>query len=213
MKWILKISVLFTTVLLSGSLLAQGFEGTIKYSNEIKSKMENITSIQFTQMLGNTQDYFIKGNHYKSVSNGAVLQWQLYVPTENKLYSKTSNTDVLLWNDGAENKDSVLSARIVSNADTVLGFVCDKLILNCVGGLQEYEFNKTVAQVDASLFTKHKVGNWYDVVSRTGALPLKYKLDNPQFTLTSTAIAITPLQLDDAFFRLPALAITQKSTY
>ncbi len=204
-------ALLLPALLLCFSGSAQSFEGKITYAICIESKLPNITSEQFSQMLGNRQDYYIKGNQYKTIANGAVMQWQLYVPGENKLYSKMSTTDVIYWNDAGENKDSILSSQIIHKEDTVLGYSCDKLVLNCAGGRQEYLFNKSAASADATFYSRHRLVNWYEILKQTGALPLRYTLDNPQFTLTGTAILITPEPLEDAMFALPAGAETQKA--
>ena len=139
------------------------------------------------------------------------MQWQLYVPEENRLYNKMHTTDVIYWNDGAENKDSILSLQTVRHADTVLGYPCDKLILTSRGGRQEFTFNTKAAPVEAALFARHKLAYWYEMIQQSHALPLKYTLDNPQFTITGTAVSITPQTLDDAMFSLPLDSKTEKA--
>ena len=122
-----------------------------------------------------------------------------------------SNADAIYWNSGAENIDSILHVETVKNAATVLGYRCDKIILTCLGGKQEYWFNQKALPVNPVLYVHHKLANWYAIISITHALPLKYTLDNPQFTLTSTATAIKPMTLNDSFFTLPSGVPTMKS--
>ena len=43
---------------------AQNFEGKITYDNHIQSKVSNVSDEQFTRMLGNTQEYYIKCGTY-----------------------------------------------------------------------------------------------------------------------------------------------------
>ena len=43
----------------------QTFEGEIVYKNTYKSKLPNVTSEQFTTMIGSTQEYFIENGDYK----------------------------------------------------------------------------------------------------------------------------------------------------
>ncbi len=62
-------------------------------------------------MMGATQNYFIKDGNYRSNTNGTVVQWQLYINRDNKLYSKVSTSEAVLWNDGAVNPDEVLNSR------------------------------------------------------------------------------------------------------
>ena len=94
---------------------AQNFEGKITYANVYKSKMQNVSDLQFTTMMGTTQEYYIKNGDYKSVTNGSLLQWQLYINNENKLYNKMANSEAVLWNDGAINADEVLKTQLNKN--------------------------------------------------------------------------------------------------
>ncbi len=188
------------------------FEGKITYKNSYKSKMPNVTDEQFTSMMGATQEYFIKGGDYKSVSNGSYFQWQLYVNKDNKLYSKMANSETLLWNDGAVNVDSVLKVELNKGVAEVLGYKCDELVLTCKSGVQKYYFNSSIS-LDPSVFTNHKFGNWYNVVSRSKSLPLKSIIDNAQFTLETIATEVKPMKLESSSLALPANTKTMKSPY
>jgi hypothetical protein len=197
---------------ISVTSLGQSFEGKIVYKNTYKSKLPNVTDEQFTTMMGSIQEYFIKKGDYKSVVNGSVFQWQLYVPKENKLYSKMSNSETLLWNDAATNPDEILQAQLNKGVSEILGYTCDELILTCKSGTQKYYFNTKLA-VDPKLFVNHKFGNWYDFVSKSNSLPLKSIVDNGQFTIESIAIEVKPMKIDVAIFDLPANAKSMKSPY
>jgi hypothetical protein len=190
----------------------QTFEGKIIYANTYKSKIPNVSDAQFTTMMGTTQEYYIKNGNYKSLANGAIFQSQYYISTENKLYTKMSNSEAFLWNDGASNPDEVLKSELNKGVIEILGYKCDELVLTCKSGIQKYYFNARFA-VDPKLFVNHKFGNWYDFVSKSNALPLKSVIDNAQFSLESTATAINEIKLDNSFFALPANAKTMKSPY
>lgn len=190
----------------------QHFEGKITYRNAYKSKMPNVTDEQFTGMMGSTQEYFIKGGDYKSLFNGSLLQWQLYINEDNKLYTKMSDSEAAIWNDGAMNSDEVLKSEINKEVVDILGYKCDELILTCKSGMQKYYFN-TKLSVDAKLFANHKFGNWYDFVSRTNSLPLKFIYDSPQFYLESIATDVHSEPIDKSLLTLPVGTKTEKSPY
>ena len=205
------ITFLFATLFTFASF-AQNFEGKIVYKNSYKSKMSSMTDEQFTKMMGSTQEYFIKNGDYKSIANGTFFQWQLYVNTDNKLYSKMANSETLLWNDGATNSDEVLKAEVNKGVTEVLGYKCDEVILTCKSGTQKYYFSSKIS-VDTKLFTNHKYGNWYDFLSKSNSLPLKSIIDNGQFTLETVALEIKEMKLDKTLFELPANSKTMKSPY
>jgi hypothetical protein len=190
----------------------QTFEGEIVYKNTYKSKMPNVTDNQFTTMMGATQEYFIKDGDYKSVANGSLFQWQLYVNKDNKLYSKMANSETLIWNDGAINTDEILKVEVNKNVTEILGYKCDELIFTCKSGTQKYYFN-TKLSVDPKLFVNHKFGNWHEFISKSNSLPLKSIIDNAQFSLESVATEVKEIKLDETIFDLPAGARTMKSPY
>jgi hypothetical protein len=190
----------------------QTFEGKIVYKNNYKSKIPNVTDEQLTTMIGSAQEYFIKNGNYKSLANGLLFQWLIYVNKDNKLYSKMANSDTLLWNDGAANSDEILKAEVNNGVTEVLGYKCDELVLTCKSGTQKYYFN-TKLSVDTKLFFNHKFGNWYDFLSKSNSLPLKSIVDNAQFTLESVATEVKAMKLDKTFFELPADSKTRKNPY
>jgi len=197
---------IFSFLLMMGftslSLSAQNFEGEIVYQNVYQSKIAGLSDEKFTTLMGTEQDYFIKGANYKSVMNGTLAQWQLYVPGENKLYTKMSNSDSAFWDDAAINPDSVISFSLNKAAVKILGYTCDELILNCKSGTQKYYFN-TALGIDPAKYMKHKYGNWYDYVLNSKSVPLKMEIDNSQFVMVSVAVEIKPSTLDNSIFQLP----------
>ncbi len=190
----------------------QDFEGKIVYKNKYKSKTSNMTSEQFSSMMGTTQEYMIKGGNYRSTTNGTFFQWQLYINKDNKLYNKMANSPTLLWIDGSVNPDEVVKAEINKGVIEILGYQCDELILTCKSGIQKYYFSSKL-KVDPKLFEQHKFGNWNEVMSRTSGLPLKMIIDCPQFTLECVATEILPAKLDAKIFELPKDSKVEKSPY
>jgi hypothetical protein len=197
---------------ISMSLSAQNFEGEIIYQNVYQSKIAGLSDEKFTALMGTEQDYYIKGASYKAVINGTLAQWQLYIPGENKLYTKMSNSDSAFWDNAAVNPDSVISFSLNKAVVKILGYTCDELIFNCKSGTQKYYFNTSLG-IDPAKFVKHKYGNWYDYVSNSKSVPLKIEMDNEQFVMVSVAIEIKPSRLDDRIFQLPAGIQTDKSPY
>lgn len=209
MKKFLTIALTLLTV---STVFGQTFEGKITYHNSFKSKMPNMKDEQFNSMMGSEQEYYIKAGNYKSVSNGTFSKWQLYINKDNKLYAKMSNSETILWNDGAANTDSVIKVELNKGVTVILGYSCDELILTCKSGTQKYYFNSRLG-VDTKLYVNHKYGNWYDYLKRANSLPLKMIIDNQQFTLECVATEVQPMKLDDKAFKLPENVKTGKSPY
>lgn len=198
--------------LLSASVFGQTFEGKIFYNTTYESKLPNMSSEQFTVMMGNNQEYLTKNGNYKSITNGKFLQWQLYSKTDRKLYTKMANSEIIFWNDVSINADEVVKIEINKAATKVLGYTCDEVVLTCKSGIQKYYFNAAFG-VDISLFEEHLYGNWYNYLKEAKAFPLKSIIENAQFTLVSTATEIKEMKLDDKEFQLPENSKTEKSTF
>ncbi len=203
---------LLLALLLSTSGFSQIFEGEIIYTNTFKSKNPQLTDLQWTTMLGSTQEFYIKDGDYKSVTNGTLAQWQLYSNKDNKLYNKMSNSETLFWNDGNIQRDEVLKVEVNKNKTEILSYKCDEVILTCKSGVQKFYFNTKLA-VDTKLFINHKFGNWFDYLSKSDALPLKSIIETAQFTMESVATDVKPMKLDVKLFELPAGIKTEKSPY
>jgi len=205
------IAIIFT-VLISITLFGQTFEGKILYANSYKSKNPKITDQQWTSMMGSTQEYLIKGGDYKSIASGTLVQWQLYINKDNKLYNKMSNSETAFWNEASVQGDEVLKVEVNKGVTEILGYKCDEVVLTCKSGVQKYYFNSKLS-VDTKLFINHKFGNWFDYLSKSNSLPLKSVIETAQFTMESIATEVKPMKLDTKTFELPALIKTEKSPY
>ena len=207
-----KLFLVLALVLSSTYGFSQIFEGEIIYTNSFKSKNPQLTDLQWTTMLGSTQEFYIKGGDYKSTTNGTLVQWQLYSNKDNKLYNKMSNSETVFWNDGSIQGDEVLKVEVNKSTTEILGYKCDEVILTCKSGVQKFYFNSKLA-VDTKLYINHKFGNWFDYLSKSDALPLKSIIETAQFTMESVATYVKPMKLDVKLFELPAGIKTEKSPY
>ncbi|PCJ92859.1 MAG: hypothetical protein COA50_15125 [Flavobacteriaceae bacterium] len=194
------------------AVFGQNFEGKITYSNTYKSQNPQMTDQQWLTMMGGTQEYSIKNGDYKSVTNGTIMQWQLYVNSENRLYLKMANSETALWNDGLINVDSILNVKLNKSVIKILGYDCDELILTCKSGIQKYYYNTSI-KVNVSLFENHKFGNWYAYLKESNSLPLKMVINNPQFTMESVATEVKKIKINDIDLKLPEDIMTAKSPY
>ncbi len=194
--------------------LAQGqeFEGKIIYHSSFKSNLPNVTDQQLELMMGTRSEFFSKKGNYKTVTNGTLLLWQVFINKDNKIYSKMASSEALLWNDVTISTDEIIKAEINKNVVTILGYPCDELVLTRNNGVDKFYFNSAL-KVDPEHFVNHKLGSWNEFTRRSNALPLKMILTQQQFIFESTATEILPMKLDDNIFVLPAGAKTEKSPF
>jgi len=189
---------LLITPLISRS---QAFEGKISYTNSYRSKTPHLNDQQLGTMMGTTQDYYIKGADYKSIFNGTFVKMQLYRSDENRSYALTAKSDSLYWEDYSKNNDIATRIVVEKAKETVVGVICDVLVVYTPKTKTSYYYNTKYA-VDPARFEQHNFGNWYYLLSKTKALPLKTISENDQFILISTAVSITPMKLEGSLFEI-----------
>ena len=68
MKKLLTVVISVLTITVFGQI----FNSKIVYKNTYVSKIPNVTSDQFTLMMGSVQTYFIQNGNYKSITNGSL---------------------------------------------------------------------------------------------------------------------------------------------
>jgi hypothetical protein len=129
------------------------------------------------------------------------MRMQLYRPVENKSYALTGQKDTLYWEDYGINKDIATKYEVAESKETVMGLLCDVLIVYTSKSKTYYYYNKKYG-LNPELFKAHAYSNWYFIISKTRALPLKTIYENDQFVLTSTATNITPMRLDKKLFEI-----------
>lgn len=188
------------------------FEGEIVYANKYSSTDPKYKAKQLTAMLGDVHTYYMKGADYKTLTNGAFAQWQLYISKDNKIYNKMIHSDTVFYNDAAQHDDEVLSTKINKKAAVILGYECDELIMVCRSGTHKYYYSSKFP-VDARLFVNHKFGNLYNYLSRINAVPLKMIEEDGGVTMEMVATKIEPKKLPASLFMLPPGTKTAKSVY
>lgn len=195
---------LIITVMLFGLphlLFSQSFEGEVVFALSYKIKSSKMSQEQAAKLLGTTQNYFIKQGNTKSVTNG-IVQWQLYINKENKLYSKIKDSTVVYWVNAYLENEIILKHEIIKNADTILGYICDEVIITTKNKIYK-NFYSSKLPIDPKLFKDDKMYVWYQYLLIAKALSLKTIIETPQLTAVSTAVKVKPMKLDDKIFELP----------
>ena len=211
----LKLFVLVFSLCVIGSqaqTTGPAFEGEVIYSNTFKSKNPKLKDKQLSAMLGSVHNYYIKNGDYKTVTNGMFAQWQLYINKENKIYNKMMSSDTVFWNNAAIHDDELLSSKVNKNAITILGYVCDELVMVFRSGTHRYYYSSKLP-VNSKLFVNHKYGNYYNYVSRANAVPLKMIIEDVEFTMESIATKVEAKKFPATFFVLPPNTKTAQSLY
>ncbi|WP_310560720.1 hypothetical protein [Flavobacterium sp.] len=199
MKKIIFIAINIFTISIS---FGQNFEGKIIYSNTCTSNIPNITSASLSSLIGSKQEYIIKDNNYKSISNGTLFEWQLYINISSKLYIKATSSETIFCSDDKKQDDEIISVKLNKNTTKVLDYNCDELVIKYNTKVQKYYFDSEI-KVDSKLFENHKFIDWYGNLLKANLLPLKIITESFGFTNETIATKIIPLKIEDKTFELP----------
>ena len=197
----MKANIIYLIIFVPFFVLGQAYEGQILYDISYQTKTDQPSSEQLNNLLGTKQAYIIKNGSYKSAFNGRFIRLQVYKPNENKGYTLTSKSDTLYYEDYSKNIDKALSYEIKRNQDTIMGIPCDLIIVKAEKSKTSVYFNSKY-KVNPELFKNHNYGNWYYIISKTKALPLKTITETEQFIMTSIATEVKPMQLNDNVFEI-----------
>ena len=205
-------TMLLSVCLCSGLCNAQYFEGKIVYELNYQTDNNAMSNQQWQTSLGSKQVYVIKGGNYKSSVNGVLVDWELYVNSENRVYQKLGESEVAFWSDAAANPDSIYSIDINKKAAKILDYKCDEITMKTSSGVQKLYFNKSL-KVDPALYENHHYGNWSAYLKAAGALPLKMIVITEDLTIESTAIEVLEMAIDDSELTLPEGMPIQESPF
>ena len=180
---------------------AQSFEGEIIYHNVFKSNIPNLNAEQLGLLIGTEQQYFIRGGNYKSLINSQAINMQVYDPATNRIYTRTPKSDTLYWTDASINNDSLISYEIRKNAEIILHYSCDAIIMKLRYGTMTLYYNRALL-LEGALYRRHGYENWAFYAAHTNALPLKMIVESAQFRMERTATEIRPMKLGQDFFAI-----------
>ena len=175
------------------------FEGKILYNYQYLDKEGKDITDRMKEVGGAEQHYFINARNYKSKNEKNQLT-QLYNSATNQYYFNVGLE--LQMVDAAKEFPEKNESKPLKGKQAILDIPCRSLQVISEVGVTTYFYSKKI-KVDPGPFSKHRFGNWNNYLSMTkGALPLKFIVAFERYTLTATAVKITPMKLSDAGFEV-----------
>lgn len=189
--------------IISLKLYSQDFEGKVEYetSYQVISSKENEASLK--RDLGTKMTLTIKNGFSKEVTNSEYGNLNLYNPKENRLYfTDKFAPKTLYYYNGNKEPNSKATYKVIKNAETVLGHLCDKLIYKT----KDYEI---VYFYSHDLKSNPKYLKDFTYMNRNKKLEimksicLKQIMKTKNFTATLKAVKITPVKVSNEEFTKP----------
>jgi hypothetical protein len=191
--------------LVAYSLDAQAqFSGKVTYQDSYQSKNPNISSSDFEKFMGTKREFYLHGAFYKDVHHGELESVMLYRGDANKLYNYNVGADTIFWMDASgDTLSKVFEIKIEDSNEIVLGQKCKKLTIKSELGTSIYFFSDRLL-INPADFKNHHLNFWNLYTSKCKSIPLKIVYEGEEIILTSTAIKIDQMKLEDDVFKIPS---------
>jgi hypothetical protein len=181
------------------------FEGEIIYRSEGFKKVKGKVVKDSAEPVSFVKASFKNGN-WIQVPDEGYIEYMHFDRATNKIYWKLRHVDTLFFEDGRFRRpaetDPGLKIRVAWNTDTILGKVCNSLIIQTKALKLTLVYNNALA-VNPAWYGRTKIG-FYDLIySTTKSIFLKYVVETKQTVSVTEATEIYDTNVDDDIF--PAL--------
>jgi hypothetical protein len=152
--------------------------------------------------------YIYKDGSFKQTFSDGFLEYSIYKSGTEYCYSKFRNNDTLFAERITYVRPYDRNFEIITknNSDTILGLVCNKIILKFDNQVKTFIYNDTI-KIDPHLFKSYKNEN-RDVFSKISeSIPLIFKLETKEFVMTSRITSWRKEYISDNEFEIDDLPI------
>ena len=193
------------------SVLSQDFEGIIEYEQSYSNNKTNLSIKELHEMFGTHVTSYLKNGYYKEITDSEYMSYQLYRYKDNMIYYKDNfNSDTLFYKATNLKHDIPLNHKLEKNADTILGYACDKLIITDDYGTREYFFSDKLT-LNPDYYKNYSYINKDKIVALMKAYYLRLRMTYSSFTVDIIAKNIKHKKLSRRIFELPKKRINVES--
>jgi len=180
------------------------FEGTINYKTEYSNVRAPMTVEMMKEQNGETSVLHFKKGNYLETYDAGEMKSQLFLRKEAKIYwESTYETNTYYWSRINLNNEEVLDYKITKNKETILGVVCDELMLKTNKGEKYYYYNSDYP-IKAKWYEGFTDAQKNFASEKMEAMYLKFISKNKFFTTEVIATDIKPGKVSEDIFKLPA---------
>ena len=200
----MKNCLILPLLILNGFLVnAQYFEGTIEYDYSYTLKDESLDESIFNESGTHGISYF-KDGLIKEISDSKYMSYYLLYPKKNRIYYKHDMKDDTLRFNSTFSKETPekFEYQLFEGTDTILGVICDKLIVFAKYSTNTYYFSSEYP-LDPECYKNHNIDNKDKIVNLMKAVYLKLVMDFRAYEVEVTATNINPIKLNKKTFKIP----------
>ena len=194
--------VLLTTILAGCAATSKYFEGEMTFALDViaKDPSFDLNSIPAAGVTSSRLTY--KNGSFIQWPNGGSIEYHYFNRALNKIFYKFRDVDTLLFQDYSKlssELDSVLSVTTIANVDTVLGRVCNRLVLKTRKMTLSFNYDPALA-INPDWY-KNTLGGYYNIIyANTKAVFLQFVIEGEGFISKGTATEIIQKTIPDTDF-------------
>jgi hypothetical protein len=199
-----KVFILILTLSISECIFSQTFfEGDITYKFDLKKKDSSFDETTIITYPAKTTTNIYKDGNWLQKPDDGMIEYSYFNHSDNKNYWKLKGTDTLFYELGNESRegevDSTLKSKIEYNTDTILGFVCNRLIIQTQNLRLTIIYSPSFA-INPAWYQNTKMGCYNVIYSLTKSVYLKSIVETNDYISEMVAQEVNERKILDAEF-------------
>lgn len=191
--------------------ISQDFEGIIEYDISYSNNKTSLSVKSLEEKLGKYVTSYLKNGYYLELTDSEFMSYQLYSYKDNMIYYKNDiKSDTIFYKATNIKSDISLDYKIEKNVDTILGYVCDKIIITDKYSTKEYFYSNKLS-LDPAYYKNFYYINKNEIVALMKAYYLRLSMTYNSFTVDIKAKNIIHKKLKKRVFKLPKKRINIES--
>ena len=187
----------------------QNFEGIISYKTNYESKMEGITAKEMFGQKSSLDTTYFKDGFYLNKSTTEFMSYQLWRSMDTMQYFKNESSQDTIWFDKTNSHPTTFdSARVEVNADKIMGYICNKLIVYRGNTTYTYYYS-TDFKLDPSHYHQFSNGSKFEIIKLMKSPYLRLKISSPSNGLDMIAVKVNITSLTTKVFEVPDGILTK----
>ncbi len=180
----------------------QDFEGIVEYEMTYFSKNAKLKVANLEKEMGTHSHVYYKNGFYKDITNSDYYALNIFRHDKSNIYYQHKNDDTLRVVSVISKEPIPLEYEIFEDAETILGVVCDKLVIKNKYGTKTYYYSSKYSQ-DPKFYKNYTISSKAKIAALMKAIYLKLEVESPYYNVTILAKKVIPMKLKKKEFEIP----------
>lgn len=192
----------------------ENFEGVLKSKVTYISKIDTLSAQQIYGQDSETNTTYLKDGFFLVNSSTDFMSMMLWRYSDTTLYYFNESSGDTLWFDRTNSHPSkILEYKIIQNADTILDYVCDALIiLDNKDKVISYYYSPELP-LSPEFYVNASNSSKYEIMKLIQSVTLRMRIESRYGIMESEVVKILHEKLDDELFDLPEYSVLKEVHY